>query len=125
MANLPEWALPIRDEMARELAGYLGPVSFDGLAQGKRQFREWQRETCDYSTDYTQEDLLEEATAALAVALPLIAEHMAGVADNHAKHAWDIGHELGQNDACSSGRRYGANAIAAAIRQEVKAKNAE
>lgn len=45
-------------------------------------------------------------------------ERCAVIADQHARDAWKIGDAEGQNGACSSGRNYGARAIASAIRSQ-------
>ena len=51
-------------EAAKAMAGHFGPV-FEVLAKDRRDFREWQRETCDYVTTHTQADLIEAAHAVL------------------------------------------------------------
>ena len=49
-------------------------------------------------------------------------ERAAEVADDHASHAWEIGRVEGQNGICSSGRNYGARAVAQAVRAILKEK---
>lgn len=46
-------------------------------------------------------------------------EEAAGIAEDHALRAWEIGEAEGQNAICSSGRNHGARAIATAIRSAV------
>lgn len=43
-------------------------------------------------------------------------ERAANLADDHARHAWDIGTMEGQNHVCSSGRNHGARHIATSLR---------
>jgi len=46
-------------------------------------------------------------------------EEAAGIADDQAVRAWEIGEAEGQNAVCSSGRNHGARAIAIAIRSAI------
>lgn len=113
MTDVPEWALPIRDEMARAICRQPGSLCA-GFCHSRN---------CRQAIEFHGAD----ATAALTVALPLIAEHMAGAIDAEARLC-DCFARGSCECACGAwddDKRMSATVIAAAIRREAKTKSAE
>lgn len=103
MTDLPEWAKELVEPVARAI--------YDRKHEGLMNCYAWDESWEPYQ-EHGREQYLKDATAALAIALPKIAEHFAGVAERG-------GQDIAPTDALPAGWMVATSYVATAIRREV------